>query len=69
VKLLRLLQDGSYYPLGADRPRQNRAPVIVATNHDAVQRVDEGAFRKDLYYRLRPLRARPEELPCKMEAL
>jgi DNA-binding NtrC family response regulator len=46
VKLLRLLQDGSYYPLGADRPRQNRSRVIVATHYDAVQRVDEGAFRK-----------------------
>jgi transcriptional regulator with GAF, ATPase, and Fis domain len=34
VKLLRLLQDGSYYPLGADRPRQNRARVIVATHYD-----------------------------------
>jgi two-component system, NtrC family, nitrogen regulation response regulator GlnG len=70
VKLLRLLQDGSYYPLGADRPRQNRARVIVATHYDVVQRVDEGAFRKDLYYRLRthhlelpPLRKRPEDLP------
>ena len=70
VKLLRLLQDGSYYPLGADHPRQNRSRVIVATHCDVVQRVNEGAFRKDLYYRLRthhlqlpPLRARPEDLP------
>ncbi len=70
VKLLRLLQDGSYYPLGADQPRQNRARVVVATHYDVVQRVEEGAFRKDLYYRLRthhlqlpPLRKRPEDLP------
>jgi DNA-binding NtrC family response regulator len=70
VKLLCLLQDGSYYPLGADRPRQNRARVIVATHYDVVQRVDDGAFRKDLYYRLRthhlqlpPLRKRLEDLP------
>jgi DNA-binding NtrC family response regulator len=69
VKLLRLLQDGSYYPLGADRPRQHRSRVIVATHYDVVQRVDEGAFRKDLYYQLRthhlqlpPLRKRPEDL-------
>jgi two-component system, NtrC family, nitrogen regulation response regulator GlnG len=70
VKLLRLLQDGSYYPLGADRPRQHRSRVIVATHYDVVQHVNEGAFRKDLYYRLRthhlqlpPLRKRPEDLP------
>jgi two-component system, NtrC family, nitrogen regulation response regulator GlnG len=70
VKLLRLLQDGSYYPLGADRPRQSRAHVIVATNYDVAQRVTAGLFRKDLYYRLRthhiqlpPLRARREDLP------
>ncbi|MGH8572698.1 MAG: sigma-54-dependent transcriptional regulator, partial [Gammaproteobacteria bacterium] len=70
VKLLRLLQDGSYYPLGADHLRQNRSRVIVATHCDVVQRVNEGAFRKDLYYRLRthhlqlpPLRKRLEDLP------
>jgi two-component system nitrogen regulation response regulator GlnG len=70
VKLLRLLQDGTYYPLGADRPRQSRARVVVATNYDVAERVRAGAFRKDLYYRLRthhlqlpPLRARLEDLP------
>jgi two-component system nitrogen regulation response regulator GlnG len=70
VKLLRLLQDGAYYPLGADRPRQSRARIVVATNYDVAQRVSEGLFRKDLYYRLRahhiqlpPLRARREDLP------
>jgi DNA-binding NtrC family response regulator len=70
VKLLRLLQDGSYYPLGADRPRQSYARTVVATNYDVAQRVAAGLFRKDLYYRLRahhiqipPLRARREDLP------
>ena len=70
VTLLRLLQDSPYYPLGADRPRQSRARVIVATNYDVAERVHEGLFRKDLYYRLRthhiqlpPLRARREDLP------
>jgi DNA-binding NtrC family response regulator len=70
VKLLRLLQDGSYYPLGADRPRQSRARVVVATNYDVAERVKTGAFRKDLYFRLRthhlhlpPLRSRLEDLP------
>src|SRR5262245_12593293 len=69
VKLLRLLQDGTYYPLGADRPRQSRARVVVATNRDVVHDVQAGTFRKDLYYRLRahhiqlpPLRARRDDL-------
>jgi DNA-binding NtrC family response regulator len=70
VKLLRLLQDGTFYPLGADRPRQSRARIVCATNCDVVQNVSAGTFRKDLYYRLRthhlhlpPLRARPGDLP------
>src|SRR5262245_12914385 len=70
VKLLRLLQDGSFYPLGADRPRQRRARVVVATNADVLQAVAAGRFRKDLYYRLRthhihlpPLRSRQGDIP------
>jgi two-component system nitrogen regulation response regulator GlnG len=69
VKLLRLLQDGGYYPLGADRPRLCRARVIVATNRDVARAVADGSFRNDLYYRLRihhfalpPLRARLDDL-------
>jgi two-component system nitrogen regulation response regulator GlnG len=70
VKLLRLLQDGTYFPLGADQPRRSRARVIVATNADVAHSVAAGSFRKDLYYRLRthhlqlpPLRERPGDLP------
>jgi DNA-binding NtrC family response regulator len=70
VKLLRLLQGGTFYPLGADRPRQSRARVVCATNSDVTQQVSAGTFRKDLYYRLRthhlhlpPLRARTGDLP------
>jgi two-component system, NtrC family, nitrogen regulation response regulator GlnG len=70
VKLLRLLQDGTYYQLGADRPRQSRARVVVATNRDVKQDAATGTFRKDLYYRLRthhihvpPLRNRIGDLP------
>jgi two-component system nitrogen regulation response regulator GlnG len=70
VKLLRLLQDGTFYPLSADRPRQSQARFICATNGDAAQGVRAGTFRKDLYYRLRthhlhlpPLRARRGDLP------
>ena len=70
VKLLRLLQDGTFYPLGADRPRQSRARIVCATNAEVTQQVSAGTFRKDLYYRLRthhlhlpPLRARTGDLP------
>jgi DNA-binding NtrC family response regulator len=70
VKLLRLLQDGTFYPLGADRPRQSRARIVCATNCDVAQGVSAGTFRKDLYYRLRthhlhlpPLRDRTGDLP------
>jgi two-component system nitrogen regulation response regulator GlnG len=70
VKLLRLLQDGTYYPLGADRPHQSRARIVCATNCDVAQSVSAGTFRKDLYYRLQthhlhlpPLRTRTGDLP------
>jgi DNA-binding NtrC family response regulator len=70
VKLLRLLQEGTFYPLGADRARQSRARIVCATNCDVIQSVSAGTFRKDLYYRLRthhlhlpPLRARVGDLP------
>jgi two-component system, NtrC family, nitrogen regulation response regulator GlnG len=69
VKLLRLLQNGTFYPLGADRPRRNRARVVVATNADVPHAVAAGRFRKDLYYRLRthhvhlpPLRERQGDI-------
>ncbi len=52
VKLLRLLQEGDYYPLGSDRPKRSRARVIVATHQDLYRKVEEGSFRNDLYYRL-----------------
>lgn len=70
VKLLRLLQDGTYYPLGADRAKQSRARIVVAPNCNVAEAVSAGTFRKDLYYRLRthhlqlpPLRRRQGDLP------
>ena len=52
VKLLRLIQNGEYYPLGSDRPKRMNARVVVATNQDLDEKQARGEFRKDLYYRL-----------------
>ena len=69
VKLLRLLQDGEYLPLGSDVARRSDARILVATNQDLEAARNSGRFRKDLYYRLcghhihiPPLRDRPEDL-------
>lgn len=70
VKLLRLLQEGEYYPIGSDRPRRMRARIVVATHQDLAGRQAAGQFRKDLFYRLRahhlhipPLRMRKGDIP------
>jgi DNA-binding NtrC family response regulator len=70
VKLLRLLQDHTFFPVGSDNVRYGKARIIVATNKDLQARVRKGAFRKDLYYRLcahqiqvPPLRDRAEDIP------
>ncbi|MEW5815203.1 MAG: sigma-54 dependent transcriptional regulator [Spirochaetota bacterium] len=70
VKLLRLLQEKTYYPLGSDFPKMSKARILTATNADIKQKVKEGSFRKDLYYRLishnihlPPLRERREDIP------
>ena len=70
VKLLRLLQDGEYYPLGCDQPKSSTARIIAATSADLAQLQTAGTFRKDLFYRLRthvievpPLRARHADIP------
>ncbi|WMC11621.1 sigma-54 dependent transcriptional regulator [Oceanimonas pelagia] len=74
VKLLRLLQEGEYYPLGSDRPKRLRARVVVATHQDLARKQQDGSFRKDLYYRLRthqveipPLRQRKDDIPLLLE--
>jgi DNA-binding NtrC family response regulator len=70
VKLLRLLQDGEYFPLGSDVAKRSDARILVATNQDLNTLQTGGRFRKDLYYRLcdhhvhiPPLRERLEDLP------
>jgi len=70
VKLLRLLQEGRYYPIGSDLQKASDGRVVVATNRDLAALQEKGTFRRDLYYRLRshhvhlpPLRRRAEDLP------
>lgn len=52
IKLLRLLQEGEYFPLGSDMPKKSAARIIAVTNHDLQMLMDSSRFRKDLYYRL-----------------
>lgn len=70
VKLLRLLQEQTYTPLGSDVAKQSDAHVIAATNQDLRQLTAAGDFRRDLYFRLSahhvavpPLRERSEDVP------
>ncbi len=74
VKLLRLLQDKTYEPLGATRSQKADVRIICATNRDLLKMVHEGKFREDLYYRINvirielpPLRKRKEDIPMLVE--
>lgn len=52
AKLLRFLESGEYQPVGCDTPRHSHARILAATNRDLNQAVNNGTFRRDLYYRL-----------------
>ena len=52
VKLLRLLQEHEYFPIGSDIPRFTDAHIIASTNRNIDELLESGQFRKDLYYRL-----------------
>ena len=74
VKLLRLLQEGEYFPLGRDEPRKSDARIVAATNRNLSRLLETGEFRKDLNYRLRthriyipPLRERLDDIPLLVE--
>jgi PAS domain S-box-containing protein len=74
VRLLRVLQERIYEPLGSTRSEQTDARIIVAANKDLTELMRKGAFREDFYYRINvvrvelpPLRKRKEDIPLLAE--
>ena len=74
IKLLRLLQEREYYPLGTDEPQPTNARFVFASNVDMSRGTSQGKFRKDLLYRLQshhvrvpPLRERMDDLPALLD--
>ena len=74
IKLLRLLQENEYLPLGSDLPRKAQTRFVFATNQNLAAGVEDGRFRRDLYYRLKthqvnipPLRQRREDIALLLE--
>ncbi|MDC0707194.1 sigma 54-interacting transcriptional regulator [Stigmatella sp. ncwal1] len=74
VKLLRVLQEGTFLPVGGTYPKEVDVRVIAATHKDLAEMVKRGEFREDLYYRINvirlhlpPLRERREDLPVLIE--
>jgi PAS domain S-box-containing protein len=75
VKLLRVLQEKEYEPLGSASPRKTDVRIIAATNQDLSKLLNEGKFRDDLFYRLNvvkielpPLSKRREDIPLLIDA-
>ena len=69
-KLLRVLQDGEFYPVGARKALRADVRLLAASNQNIPAQVESGRFRQDLYYRINtlrivlpPLRERPEDVP------
>jgi PAS domain S-box-containing protein len=75
VKLLRVLQEKEYEPLGSTSPKKTDVRIIAATNKDLSELAGKGRFRDDLYYRLNvvkidlpPLSQRREDIPLLIDA-
>ncbi len=75
VKLLRLLQEREYYPVGADLVKTSSARIVLATNVNLQERIKDGRFRRDLYFRLcshqihiPALRERREDIPILLDS-
>lgn len=73
-KLLRVLQEQEFYPIGSEKPIEVNVRVIVATNKNLEDQVKQGLFREDLFYRIHvipvylpPLRERKEDIPPLVE--
>ncbi len=74
VKLLRVIQDGTFFPVGSVEQKKVNARIIAATNKNLKQMIEAGTFREDLYYRLNvinlqvpPLRDRKDDIPLLAE--
>ena len=74
VKLLRVLENGEYFPVGETKAKKADARIISATNQDLPDMVRQGNFREDLFYRIHvidielpPLRERREDIPLLVE--
>lgn len=74
VKLLRVLQEGTYLPVGATSPKKVDVRIVAATNKNLKEMMAKGEFREDLYYRINvinvglpPLRERHDDIPVLMD--